>query len=101
MEGKMDMRGKTAITGMAESKPTMAPGDRGALGLLSETAGRAIREAGLTKTGIDGLIVTPPIGETSFMWPAQVAEYLKMSPVFSTWWSWQEGAEGLYVPDRI
>jgi len=67
---------------MAELKPTMDAGGRSSLGLLSEAAGGAIRDAGLGKAEIDGLIVTPPSEDPSFMWPAQVAEYLGMSPRF-------------------
>lgn len=78
----MKLREETAITGMAELKPSKTPGGRTTLGLFSEVAGLAIRDAGLRPSDIDGLLVTPPIEDTTFMWPAQVAEYLKLKPRF-------------------
>jgi len=78
----MELRGKTVITGMAELAPAINPGGRTSLGLLSEVAGKAIRDAGLQKAEIDGLLVTPPAEDSTFMWPAQVADYLKMRPGF-------------------
>jgi acetyl-CoA C-acetyltransferase len=78
----MELQGETAITGMAELRPAKEPGKRTSLGLFSEAAGLAIRDAGLKPPDIDGLIVTPPFEDTHFMWPAQVAEYLKLSPRF-------------------
>ncbi|MBT8490534.1 MAG: thiolase family protein, partial [Deltaproteobacteria bacterium] len=78
----MELRGKTVITGMAELAPAITPGGRTSLGLLSEVAGKAIRDAGLQKAEIDGLLVTPPAEDSTFMWPAQVADYLKMRPGF-------------------
>jgi acetyl-CoA acetyltransferase len=50
------------------------------LELLAEAAAAAVFDSGLDKTDIDGLLVTPPSEDTSFMWPAQVAEYLQLSP---------------------
>ena len=84
----MEICGKTAITGIAELKPTVDPGGRTTLGLLSEVAGLAVLDAGLQKKSIDGLLVTPPAEDTHFMWPAQVAEYLKIDPRFLEWLNW-------------
>ena len=78
----MEINGRTAITGIAELKPTMEPGGRTSLALLAEVAGGAIRDGGLKKAQIDGLLVTPPVEDSAFMWPAQVAEYLKLQPSF-------------------
>lgn len=78
----MNIAGKTAISGMGELKPVKDAGGRGTLELLAEAAARAIKDAGLTKHDIDGLLVTPPSEDTCFMWPAQVAEYLQLSPSY-------------------
>ncbi len=50
--------------------------------LLAEVALRAIEDAGLKKSDIDGLLLTPPAEGQGFMWPAQMAEYLKLSPSY-------------------
>ncbi len=76
----MNISGKAAITGMAELKPQIDHGGWSSLALLSEVAGQAIRDAGLKKSDIDGLLLTPPAEDSYFMWPAQAAEYLKISP---------------------
>lgn len=78
----MNISGRAAITGMAELKPEIDTGGRRSLDLFSEVTGRAIKDAGLKKSDIDGLLVTPPAEDSCFMWPAQVAEYLKMSPSY-------------------
>lgn len=76
----MFLRGKTAITGMGELKPTLDPGSVSSLDLMSQAAAAAIRDAGLKKQDIDGLLMTPSTGDSPFMWPSQVAEYLGMAP---------------------
>lgn len=78
----MKLKGNTAITGIAELAPSIKSEGKTTLGLFAEVAGQAIGDAGLSKTAIDGLIVTPPFEDTTFMWPAQVAEYLKLRPGF-------------------
>lgn len=78
----MIINGSTAISGMAELRPMVNSRGRTTLELLAEVAGKAIRDAGLKKSDIDGLLVTPPTEDSSFMWPAQVAEYLQMTPSY-------------------
>lgn len=78
----MNMKGRTAITGMAELKPLIDAGGRSSMELLAEVAALALEDAGLKKSDIDGLLITPPAEGGAFMWPAQVAEYLKMTPSY-------------------
>jgi acetyl-CoA C-acetyltransferase len=76
----MEFRGKAAITGMSELRPTKNPGRMRTLDLLAQAAAEAIRDAGLKKQDIDGLLVAPPTEDSYFMWPAQVCEYLQIYP---------------------
>ncbi|PKM75819.1 MAG: acetyl-CoA acetyltransferase [Firmicutes bacterium HGW-Firmicutes-15] len=78
----MFQRGQASITGIGELKPSLDAGGRTTLDLLGEAAGQAIKDAGLHKEDIDGLLVTPPSEDSYFLWPSQVAEYLQLSPVF-------------------
>lgn len=73
---------RAAISGIGELRPIKNSGGRKSLELLAEAAALAIKDAGLGKKDIDGLLLTPPSEDTSFMWPAQVAEYVQFSPVF-------------------
>lgn len=67
------------ISGIGELKPQLHS-DSKTLDLLAQAAALAIKDAGLKKGDIDGLLVTAPSEDTSFMWPAQVAEYLQIFP---------------------
>lgn len=78
----MNLRGKTAITGIGELKPCKDAGGRTTMELLAEAAVMAVKDAGLKKDNIDGLIVAPPSEDSYFMWPAQVAEYLQLFPSY-------------------
>lgn len=73
---------KTAISGFGELRPLKDSGGKTSLELLAEAAALAIKDAGLSKNDIDALLLTPPSEDSSFMWPAQVAEYLQLTPVF-------------------
>lgn len=75
-------RGEAVISGIAELVPALDAGGRGTLDLLAEAAALVIQDAGLTKSDIDGLLVTPPSEDSYFLWPSQVAEYLQLEPVF-------------------
>lgn len=70
---------KAFISGIGELKPQLHTDGR-TLDLLARAAALAIRDAGLVKADIDGLLVTAPSEDTGFMWPAQVAEYLQLLP---------------------
>lgn len=78
----MQIRGCTAISGMYELKPAKEAGGKTTLELLAAAAAGAIKDAGLIKSQVDGLIVTPPTEDSYFMWPSQVAEYLQISPLY-------------------
>lgn len=78
----MKLRGVAAITGVGELKPSRDAEGKTTLGLLAQSASLALRDAGLTKNDIDGLIVGPPTEDPAFMWPQQVAEYLQLFPSF-------------------
>jgi acetyl-CoA acetyltransferase len=78
----MNISRTAAITGIGELKPVLDPKGRTSLDLLREAAALAIKDAGLQKSDIDGLLITPPAEDSCFMWPAQVAEYLNMSPAY-------------------
>lgn len=71
---------RAIITGISELAPLKDAGGQTTLSLLVEAARLAIEDAGLQKNEIEGLLVTPPSEDSAFMWPAQVAEYLQLSP---------------------
>ncbi|WP_317922772.1 thiolase family protein [Cupriavidus sp. TA19] len=48
--------------------------------MIAEAARLAVRDAGLEKDAIDGLLVGPQVGETPMHVPATVAEYLGLEP---------------------
>ena len=52
----MSIRGKTAIVGFSELPTLRQYGERSTTGLLAEVARDAIRDAGLRKEDIDGVI---------------------------------------------
>lgn len=68
------------ITGIGELKPLLDAKGFTELDLLMMAAAAAIKDAGLCKKEVDGLIVTPPSSDNYFMWPSQVAEYLQIMP---------------------
>lgn len=71
-----------AILGIGELKPSLEAKGQISLDLLAQAAALAIRDAGLDKGDIDGLLVCPPSEDSYFLWPSQVAEYLQLSPTF-------------------
>lgn len=76
----MQLSKKASITGISELPPQKDGRGLRTLDLLAQAARLAIKDAGLSKSDIDGLLVAPPSEDTSFMWPAQVAEYLQIFP---------------------
>lgn len=74
--------GKASITGIGELKPSLDGGGKSSLDLMAAAAALALRDAGMSKSDLDGLLVTPPSEDSYFLWPSQVAEYLQLSPVF-------------------
>ena len=74
----MSIKGKAAIVGFAEAKPTKSSGEKTALGIIGEVAREAIADAGLEKKDIDGLLTGIAFGDYSVLWPSVVAEYLRL-----------------------
>src|SRR5262245_4666475 len=71
----MSFRGKTAIVGIGETAHKRSWPNRSALGLAAEAAAEAIKDAGLRREDIDGLISI----SMSFL-PQRVAEYVGIRP---------------------
>ncbi len=73
----MSLQGKAAIIGIGELKPERRKPGRTGLGLATEAARQCIRDSGLRKDQVDGLIT-----ENSFANSVAFAEYLDIRP---TW----------------
>ena len=78
----MSLRGKAAIVGVAEFKPTRYTEGETTLGMLAKVAMDAIADAGLEPGDVDGLL-TESFAEAPFMAPATLIEYLGMRCRFS------------------
>lgn len=90
----MTLRGAAAVVGFHELPTRRAYPGRSMLGLLGEAAREAIADAHLRKEDIDGLIT-----EGGPVFPADVAQYLGMTPRFATGVSMMgcSGATGITV----
>jgi len=78
----MSLRGKAAIVGVAEFRPTRYTEGATTLGMLAEVARDAILDAGLEMAEVDGLI-TESFAEAPFMAPSTLVEYLGMRARFA------------------
>lgn len=74
----MSLKGKAAIIGIGEVKPTRTAEGKTSLGIMAEAAKLAIEDAGLRTQDIDGLLLCPPMLETAGIWPSIVGEYLRL-----------------------
>ena len=74
----MSLKGKAAIIGLGEIKPTRTPNGKTSLGIMAEVAKLAIQDAGLRPQDIDGLLLGPPMLEAGAIWPSIVGEYLQL-----------------------
>ena len=79
----MSLNGKAAITGISEMKPAKNPGGKTALGITAETARVAIKDAGLKKGEIDGLLTGASLSDFCLMWPSAISEYLGIHPRYA------------------
>lgn len=79
----MSLRNKAVIVGVGESDIGKLPHMSG-LGLNAQAASRAIANAGLTPDKIDGLLTAYSFTEPYFMLGSVLAEYLGISPVYSS-----------------
>jgi acetyl-CoA acetyltransferase len=73
------LRNAAVITGVGESEIGQVPGMTG-LGLNAQAAGRAIEDAGLRPSDIDGLLTAYSFTEPYFMLGSVLAEYLGLHP---------------------
>ncbi|MCZ2111873.1 MAG: thiolase family protein [Dehalococcoidia bacterium] len=71
----MSLRGKAAIVGIGEFKPTRYTEGATTLGMLAEVARLAVEDAGMEFAEVDGLL-TEAFAEAPFMAPSTVVEYL-------------------------
>lgn len=78
----MTLRGKAAIVGVAEFKPSRYTEGATTLGMLGEVALDAIADAGLEVGEVDG-IITASFAEAPFMAPSTLVEYLGMRAKFA------------------
>jgi len=72
----MSLRGVAAIVGVGELKPMANPRGMTTLGMAAQVTSRALNDAGLKITDIDGLLAAPDTLESPLMWGGLVAEYL-------------------------
>ncbi len=78
----MSLRGKAAIVGIGEFKPTRYTEGATTLGMLVEVGRQAVADAGMEMGEIDGLI-TENFAEAPFMAPSTVVEYLGIKARFA------------------
>lgn len=79
----MSLRGTTAITGIGELKPSRDPGGRTTMELMAQAAIEAVRDAGLERKDIDGLVVAAPMSWSPMVMPSVVAEFLGLQPGYA------------------
>ncbi|RWZ58607.1 thiolase family protein [Halobacillus fulvus] len=72
-----------AIVGIGELTPVRYSENKTTLSLIAESVAAALKDAGLQKDDIDGLLVGPQVGETPQHVPATVAEYLGIAPAMA------------------
>src|SRR6266478_1886004 len=77
----MTLRNRAVIVGVGESDIGKLPHMTG-LGLNAQAAKRAIEDAGLKPSDIDGLLTAYSFSEPYFMLGSVLAEYLGMKPQF-------------------
>lgn len=78
----MSLRGKTAIVGLGEFRPTRYTEGATTLGMLAAVARDAVADAGIEMGAVDGL-VTEGFAEAPFMAPSTLVEYLGIKAKFA------------------
>ncbi len=78
----MSLRGKAAIAGIGEFRPSRYTEGATTLGMLAEVARMAAADAGIELAEVDGLI-TESFAEAPFMAPSTVVEYLGLDVKFA------------------
>jgi len=79
----MTIRGKVAVVGIGELKPTRSPGGRTAIELMAEAGRLAMLDAGLTPKEIGGVLVAPSVSWSPLEMPLVVADCLGISPSYA------------------
>ncbi|MDV3125958.1 thiolase family protein [Mycobacterium sp. 21AC1] len=74
---------KCAVVGIAELPPQRVTPGITTLEMIAKVSRRAVFDAGLQPTQVDGLICGPQVGETPQHVPATIAEYLGLQPRFA------------------
>lgn len=82
MSKETGLRNKAAIVGVAESQIGKVPGMTG-LGLNAQAAKRALDDAGLKVSDIDGLLTAYSFTEPYFMLGTVLCEYLGLKPRYN------------------
>jgi len=82
MPSALELRGRAAIAGIAELRPSKTPEGRTPLGLITEAAMLALADAGLRGADVDGIVVCPAMMQYSMLWPSVVAEHLGLAPSY-------------------
>ncbi len=78
----MSLRGRSAIVGIGEFKPSRYTNGATTLGMLAEVGRMAVADAGFEFGQVDGLI-TESFSEAPFMAPSTVVEYLGLDVTFA------------------
>ncbi|EGU61286.1 putative acetyl-CoA C-acetyltransferase [Vibrio nigripulchritudo ATCC 27043] len=77
------MNNVIGITGVASLKPQRQTEGVTTLELLMRVSSYAAKDAGLSPSDIDGLLVGPQVGETPQHVPATIAEYMGLQPTMA------------------
>ncbi|BCL70198.1 transporter [Vibrio nigripulchritudo] len=77
------MNNAIGITGVASLKPQRQTEGVTTLELLMRVSSYAAKDAGLSPSDIDGLLVCPQVGETPQHVPATIAEYMGLQPTMA------------------
>lgn len=78
----MSLRGRSAIVGIGEFKPSRYTTGATTLGMLAEVGRMAVADAGFELKQVDGLI-TESFSEAPFMAPSTVVEYMGLDVTFA------------------
>jgi 3-oxoacyl-[acyl-carrier-protein] synthase III len=74
----MSLNKSAAITGFAEMPSSKQPESLTAMDIATRLAAKAVVDAGLDKSDIDGLLTVTPVAEPSILWPTALCETLKL-----------------------
>ena len=80
----MSLRGQTAIVGYGEIPHRRRYENRSYMGLFADAVAIALKNAGIRKEEINGLIAEPPFGLPSLGFAYDFAEYIGIHPNYAT-----------------